>query len=113
MIPFKRGLRMSVLKNILIEEKERLERNIRSYEEILSKLPKGNLIFRKIRNHFFVYRNVRLKHQIKTTYIGKKGSTKVVEQILLRKEYLRIKRNLHVANEEYKKLSRALRVYER
>jgi hypothetical protein len=43
---------MSVLKNILIEEKERLERNIRSYEEILSKLPKGNLIFRKIRNHF-------------------------------------------------------------
>jgi hypothetical protein len=104
---------MSVLRNVLIEEKERLEKNIHAYEEILSKLPKGSIVVRKIRNHYFVYRNVRLDHRVKSIYLGIKGSVQVDEQILLRKEYLRIKRNLQLANEEMKKLSRALKVYER
>jgi hypothetical protein len=104
---------MSVLKNVLIEEKDRLEKNIHAYEEILSKLPKGSIVIRNIHNHYFVYRNIRLNHQVKSIYLGKKGSVKVDEQILLRKEYLRIKRNLQLANEEFKKLSRALKVYER
>jgi hypothetical protein len=104
---------MSVLRNVLIEEKERLEKNIHAYEEILSKLPKGSIVVRKIRNHYFVYRNFRLDHRVKSIYLGKKGSSEVDEQILLRNEYLRIKRNLQLANEEFKKLSRALKVYER
>ena len=104
---------MSVLRNVLIEENERLEKNIHAYEEILSKLPKGSIVVRKIRNHYFVYRNVRIDHRVISIYIGKKGSAKVEEQILLRKEYLRTKRNLQLANEEFKKLSKALKVYKK
>jgi hypothetical protein len=104
---------MSVLRNVLIEEKERLEKNIHAYEEILSKLPKGSIVARKIRNHYFVYRNVRIGQRVKSIYLGIKGSVQVDEQILLRNEYLRIKKNLQLANEEFKKLSRALKVYER
>lgn len=104
---------MSILSNILIEEKERLEKNIHAYEEILSKLPKGSIVMRKIKNHFFVYRNVRLKDRVKSMYLGKIGSSVVEEQILLRNEYIRIKHNLQVANQEYKKLLKAIKLYER
>lgn len=104
---------MSVLSNILIEEKERLEKNIHAYEEIFSKLPKGSIVIRKFKNHFFVYRNIRLKDRVKSIYLGKKGSAKVEEQILLRNEYLRMKRNIQVAKQELKKLSKAIKVYER
>ena len=104
---------MSVLKNVLIEEKERLEKNIVAYFDLLSKLPKGSIFVRHIGKHAFVYRNLRLKNHVRSIYLGKKGMPKVEEQILLRKEYMRIKSNLRLANEELKKLGKALKVYER
>lgn len=104
---------MSVLKNVLIEEKERLEKNIYAYSEILSKLPKGSIVVRKIGKNAFVYRNFRAHDHVRSLYLGKKGSPKVEEEILLRKEYMRIKRNLQLANLEFKKISKALKVYER
>jgi 5-bromo-4-chloroindolyl phosphate hydrolysis protein len=104
---------MSVLKSVLIEEKERLEKKVLSYLDLLSQLPKGSIFVRYIGKNAFVYRNVRVKNHIRSIYLGKKDLPKVEEQLLLRKEYIRIKRNLQVAKEELRKLSKVLKVYER
>lgn len=102
---------MSVLENVLIEEKERIEKNINAYLAMLAKLPKGSIVIRHFGRHQFVYRNVRMKNKIQSTYLGKKESAKVKEQILLRNEYLRIKENIKKAKSEYMKLKKALRAY--
>ena len=104
---------MSVLKNVLIEEKKRLEKNVLAYREILSGLPRGSIVVRHIGKNAFVYRNFRENKSIRSIYLGKKGLPKVEEQLLLRKEYMRIKKNLQLANKELRKLGKALKVYER
>jgi hypothetical protein len=107
------GKFMSVLLQVLLEEKERLEKNIFAYEEKLKQLPKGSIVVRKIRDHFFVYRTIRVDQKIKSLYLGKKGLPFVEEQILLRSEVKRIKSNLKIAMSEYLKLKKALKAYER
>jgi hypothetical protein len=102
---------MSVLENVLIEEKERLEKNINAYLAMLAKLPQGSIVIRHVGHHQFVYRNLRMKNKIQSIYLGKIESAKVEEQILLRKEYLRIKENIKKAKSEYMKLKKALRAY--
>jgi hypothetical protein len=75
---------MSVLKNILMEEKERLEKNISVYRDLVNKLPKGSIVVRHIGKNAFVYRNLRIKKLVQSIYLGKKGMPKVEEQLLLR-----------------------------
>jgi hypothetical protein len=103
---------MSVLENVLIEEKERIEKNINAYLALLAKLPKGSIVIRHVDRHQFVYRNVRMKNKIQSTYLGKKESAKVEEQILLRNEYLRIKENIKKAKSEYLKIIKALKAFD-
>jgi hypothetical protein len=102
---------MSVLENVLIEEKERIKKNINAYLAMLAKLPKGSIVIRHVGRQKFVYRNLRMKNKIRSIYLGKIQSAKVEEQILLRNEYMRIKENIKMAKSEYMKLKKALRAY--
>jgi 23S rRNA A2030 N6-methylase RlmJ len=103
---------MSVLENVLIEEKQRIEKNINAYFAMLAKLPKGSIVIRYVGHHQFVYRNVRMKNKIQSIYLGKKESIKVKEQIRIRNDYMRIKENIKKAKSEYLKIIKALKAFD-
>ena len=66
-----------VIKGVLREELENSLRMKRSYEKELSKLPKGCLVKKKIKNHEYYYLELREKDKIKFIYKGKLSDEKV------------------------------------
>lgn len=81
---------MSIIKDILSEEKERLEKIIKSYEKEIDNLPRGYISLKEINNNKYVYRSYRQKDKVKSVYLGKPGSDKVKkvqEKIKERKNY--------------------------
>ena len=81
---------MSVIRNILEEERERLSKLLEKYKKEIEKLPRGS-ISKKIRNgKWYLYRAYREKKSVKFEYIGKESSLKAQEidkQIQKRKKY--------------------------
>ena len=104
---------MSVLENVLREEKNRIESNINAYNHLLSKLPKGSIFVRKNNNSYFVYKKYRVDKKVVSEYIGPINSNLSQKAIDDYQELKRIKMNLRIAKAEYKKLSKAMKVYER
>ena len=104
---------MSVLESVLREELARLSANISAYKEKLKNLPKGTIFIRKDYNSYFVYRKRREGSKILSEYIGPFESLRAQEEMNKSSEYKRIKNNLKIASEEYLKLKKAVRVYDR
>lgn len=103
---------MSVLEGILQEEIDRLERNIKSYEEMLQKLPRGSIFVRKMGNSYFVYRKRKENGKVVSEYLGNSLDESVQKQIELSNEYKRIKNNYRVAKSELAKLRKAYKSYD-
>ena len=61
---------MSVLKEVLIEELDRIKKNIDSYESLLLSLPKGYLFEQTINGKPYCYRKHREGSVIVSEYIG-------------------------------------------
>jgi len=70
---------MSIVQDILFDEKKRLEDLLRKYIEEFAKFPKGSLS-RKLRgNRYYVYLAYRKGNKVIFKYIGKEDSDKVKE----------------------------------
>lgn len=84
---------MSVIKDILIEEKNRLLLLIENLDSQISQLPKGSLSKKMRGNNCFYYLAFRIGKKVKFKYIGKENSQDVEElkQKILKRKKLIIK----------------------
>lgn len=103
---------MSVLQGVLLEEIQRLEKNIESYEIMLSQLPRGTIFIKSIGSSAFAYRKRKEGKKVISEYLGNIESNKAYEEIEASKEYKRIKQNLSVAKKELVKIKRAYKAYD-
>ena len=70
---------MSIVKDILREEKERLQNLCDKYERELLALPKGSLSKKQRGNQWYYYIAFREGSNVQFRYIGKEGSKQVQE----------------------------------
>lgn len=104
---------MSVLQGVLQEEINRLEKNISSYEEMLSFLPKGSIFIRKMGNSSFAYRKRKEKGRVVSKYLGNVNKEDVKKELSYFDEYKRLMANIRVAKQELNKIRKAYKVYGR
>lgn len=104
---------MSILQGVLLEEIERLEKNISNYINMLSSLPRGTIFIRKMGNSSYVYRKRKEKGVVISEYLGKSEDEEVKKQIELSNEYKRIHNNLKTTEKELKRLRKAYKTYDR
>jgi hypothetical protein len=64
---------MSLLLEIVAEEKSRIENMIASYESELSTLPRGSLVCKKVKNHEYYYLQFREGKKTVSAYVGGKS----------------------------------------
>ena len=102
---------MSVLEGVLLEEVQRLEKNIFEYQKRLSVLPRGTIYIKKIGESSFAYRKRKEKGKVISEYLGNINNADVKKEIELSKEYKRIKNNLRLTNQELCKLRKAVKAY--
>ena len=103
---------MSILQGVLLEEIERLEKNISSYQNMLLSLPRGTIFVRKMGNSSYVYRKKKESGIVVSEYLGNIEDESVKKQIELSNEYKRIHNNLKVAEKELIKLRKAYKAYD-
>ena len=103
---------MSILEGVLLEEIERLKRNIFGYEQMLLSLPRGSIFVRKMGKSSFAYRKRKENGVVVSVYLGNVNDESVRREIELSNEYKRIKNNHKIANLELQKLRKAIKVYE-
>lgn len=93
---------MEILNGILKEELERLKKLKKSYEQKISKLPKGSLVRKEIKGHIYYYLNYREGNKGIFKYLGKLNEKefeelkkKISERRKLRRLYIQVKRNIN------------------
>ena len=99
---------MSIIQGVLLEEIERLQKNIAHYESMLLSLPRGTIF---IKNKY-VYRKRKDNGVVISTYLGKIEQDSVKKEIEKSREFKRIKSNLITAKKELAKLRKAYKSYE-
>ena len=104
---------MAVLQGVLLEEINRLEKNVRAYESMLSSLPRGSIFIRQIGNSFFVYRKRKENGRVVSVYLGNIDDDNVKKEMELSQDYKRIKNNIRIAKCELNKIRKAYRAYSR
>ena len=102
---------MSVLSGVLIEESERLKRNISHYQKMLNSLPRGSIFIRKMGNSSFAYRKYKENGKVVSVYLGNANLEMVKKQIELCNDYKRIKKNIAIAKNELAKLRKVINFY--
>ena len=88
---------MSLLAQIVMEEKSRIEKMITDYETALLSLPKGALVSKTVKNNPYYYLQYREGKKTVSVYIGR-DSEKVAEtkaQIERRKQIETMLKALH------------------
>ena len=100
---------MNLVNDIIQEEKERLEKLLRVKESSFSKIPKGALRQRKIKNNVFLYRVFREGGKVHSEYLCsvndiKKSSAYLEEE----KKRIALKAEIRELKLEIEKLGRKL-----
>lgn len=103
---------MSVLQNVLLEEADRLESIIKFYTDELTKLPKGTIFIRKIKNSSFAYRKRKINNTVISEYLGPVYKEEVQKEIERTKDYKLFKEEKRIAIKELAKLRKALKAYD-
>lgn len=103
---------MAIIEGVLLEEINRLEQNITSYQEMLVSLPRGSIFIRKMGNSHFVYRKRKEDGKVISEYLGNMNDKDVQRQISLSKDYKRISNNIRIAKRELVKLRKAYKAYD-
>ena len=80
---------MSVISDMLYEEHNRLSRAIDSFENVITELPKGTIIWKNIKNRSYPYLQWREGTKVKSRYIKEKELAQVQDNVEQRKEYER------------------------
>lgn len=62
---------MSLLENMILQEKQRIAFIIARYEKQLKELPKGSLVEKKVNNNNYYYLQYREGKKVVSSYIGK------------------------------------------
>ena len=70
---------MSIMLNIISEEKERLEELLKFYKKEISNFPRGYISQRKRNGNIYCYQSYREGNTVKTKYIGIAGSNEIKE----------------------------------
>lgn len=81
---------MSILKDVLSDEHERLKSLVQWYKQEISLLPKGYISLKKRKGRDYLYINYRQKNKVKSGYVGLASSEKaiaIVDKIKQRKKY--------------------------
>lgn len=104
---------MSIFGEVLKEELQRADSPIHSYEEILSKCPKGYVSIVQVKGKSFAYWKWREGAKIKSKYIGPKGSEKEKEARAHYSEKKRIEANLKEAKNEREQIRKASRIIQK
>ena len=91
---------MSLLAQIVTEEKSRIEKMINEYEKALLSLPKGVLVNKTVKNNIYYYLQYREGKKTVSVYIGKDSDkvSEVQSRIERRKQ---IETMLKALREEY------------
>lgn len=100
---------MSVLEGVLIEELERIQQNIASYEGLLAALPKGYLSNQTINGHTYYYRKRREGSRVLSEYIGPLESEETKKAQADYQERKRVVTALRILRKEETRLRKALR----
>jgi hypothetical protein len=100
---------MSVLTDVLKQEKRRLAALALKYEKELKILPKGKVYIKKRKDNDYYYLAFRLKTKVKFIYLGKAGSEKLreVNEKLARRTAILAK--LKQVKEELKQLAKVVK----
>jgi len=90
-------MEMLLLEEIVLQERQRIERMMRSYEEELTTLPKGTLVKKKIRNNIYFYLQYRDGKKMLSQYVGKAENRilEVQQQLERKKQVEAILNKLH------------------
>lgn len=102
---------MSVLEGVLLEEINRLEKNILEYEKMLSSLPRGSIFIRQMGKSKFAYRKRKENGVVISEYLGSIDNDSVKKEIALSNDYKRISNNIRLSKLELSKLRKAYKVY--
>ena len=101
---------MSVLKDVIQEEYNRLDSLLDLYEQKISECVKGSLSVKKRGDHSYYYLAFRDNGKVKFVYVGKEGSESVkeaAEKIEKRHRYEKMKKKSQENLSEVRKLLRA------
>ncbi|MCF7793076.1 MAG: hypothetical protein K9N09_10775 [Candidatus Cloacimonetes bacterium] len=90
---------MSIINDILIEEKNRLLDLLEQFEKELRNLPKGSISYKERGKHIYCYRAFRAGKKIIFQYLGKENS----DQVNAMKEKILRRKNLEQKINEIKK----------
>ncbi len=99
---------MSVLKDVLKDEYERLKSLEQWYNHEIASLPKGSISIKKRKGREYLYINYRQKDKVKSDYVGcvsAEKSSEMISKIKQRKEY---EKELKAVRNDLKELERAL-----
>ena len=97
---------MSIAKDILIDEYNRLNNLLQEYKNMLDNLPKGSLSKKKIKNHIYFYLAYRIKSKVKFDYIGKKYSERYIEIVNQLSERKKLMNKIRQVKQYIKELKR-------
>ena len=103
---------MAIIQGVLLEEMDRLEKNIKHYQEMLNSLPRGSIFIRKVGQSSFAYRKWKENGKVISEYLGNINNDKVKKEIELSRDYKRISNNIRIAKIELMKLRRAYKAYD-
>ena len=101
---------MSVLKDVIQEEYNRLDSLLKLYDEKISECVKGSISVKKRGKHSYFYLAYREEAKVKFFYIGKEGSLSVKEisdKIEKRHRYEKMRKESKENLQEARKLLRA------
>ena len=103
---------MAIIQGVLLEEMDRLEKNIKHYQEMLNSLPRGSIFIRKVGQSSFAYRKWKENGKVISEYLGNINNDRVKKEIELSRDYKRISNNIRIAKIELIKLRRAYKAYD-
>ncbi len=98
---------MSVIKNVLEDEYNRLNQLIKKYKKEINKLQKGSISYKNIKGHTYAYLAYRDKGKLNFKYLGKESENikKISEGIKARKKYESL---LKAAQKNLKEIKKAV-----
>jgi hypothetical protein len=104
-----RGDKMGMLRDMMIEERERLLNVIKVYKGKMKDLPKGSIVKKRINNIDYAYMNYRENGKHISKYIGPFNSNKVSSLIKQINEHKKYKKLLKQTNDNLKDVQRYFR----
>ncbi len=99
---------MSILKDVLSDEHERLKSLVQWYKQEIALLPKGSISIKKRKDREYLYLNYREKDRVKSNYVGHIKSEKAIEVGDKIKQRMKYEEELKVIKKDFKELERAL-----